>query len=104
GRAMAQMASVFAELERAMIRERTRAAMNVKRQRRERISCQEPYGWDFGGEDLLVENTREQKGIAWIKRLRAEGKSLRVIAGWLDSNGFKPKRGKSWRHSTVIRI
>src|ERR1700730_12641693 len=31
GRAMAQMASVFAELERAMIRERTRAAMKVKR-------------------------------------------------------------------------
>ena len=43
GRAMAQMAAVFAELERSMIRERTRAAMNVKRQRRERISCQEPY-------------------------------------------------------------
>jgi DNA invertase Pin-like site-specific DNA recombinase len=33
GRAMAQMASVFAELERAMIRERTRAAMKVKRDR-----------------------------------------------------------------------
>jgi DNA invertase Pin-like site-specific DNA recombinase len=31
GRAMAQMASVFAELERAMIRERTLSAMNVKR-------------------------------------------------------------------------
>jgi DNA invertase Pin-like site-specific DNA recombinase len=35
GRAMAQMASVFAELERAMIRERTRSAMNVKRSRGE---------------------------------------------------------------------
>src|SRR6516162_9235164 len=31
GRAMAQMTSVFAELERAMIRERTRSAMSVKR-------------------------------------------------------------------------
>jgi DNA invertase Pin-like site-specific DNA recombinase len=31
GRAMAQMASVFAELERAMIRERTQNAMSVKR-------------------------------------------------------------------------
>src|SRR5262245_11764322 len=38
GRAMAQMASVFAEVERAMIRERTRAAMNVKRARNERMS------------------------------------------------------------------
>jgi hypothetical protein len=33
GRAMAQMATVFAELERAMIRERTRNAMSVKRAR-----------------------------------------------------------------------
>jgi DNA invertase Pin-like site-specific DNA recombinase len=41
GRAMAQMASVFAELERAMIRERTRSAMSVKRARGERISGHE---------------------------------------------------------------
>jgi DNA invertase Pin-like site-specific DNA recombinase len=33
GRAMAQKASVFAEQERAMIRERTRSAMSVKRSR-----------------------------------------------------------------------
>src|SRR5207302_10212473 len=38
GRAMAQMASVFAELERAMIRERTKSAMSVKRSRAERMS------------------------------------------------------------------
>src|SRR6516225_2547985 len=43
GRAMAQMASVFAELERAMIRDRTRAAMKVKRGRKERISGHAPY-------------------------------------------------------------
>ena len=42
GRAMAQMASVFAELERAMIRERTRSAMSVKRSRGERISGHAP--------------------------------------------------------------
>src|SRR5215468_2446227 len=51
GRAMAQMASVFAELERAMIRERTRSDMNVKRSRGERISGFAPVGWDFGGAD-----------------------------------------------------
>src|SRR6476659_1529927 len=54
GRAMAQMASVFAELERAMIRERTKAAMNVKRGRGERISGHAPYGWDFGRGGRLV--------------------------------------------------
>jgi site-specific DNA recombinase len=60
GRAMAQMASVFAELERAMIRERTKAAMKVKRGRKERISGHAPYGWDFGPNGKLVENAKEQ--------------------------------------------
>src|SRR5690349_8233435 len=46
GRAMAQMASVFAELERAMIRERTKSAMDVKRSRGQRISGHAPFGWD----------------------------------------------------------
>jgi DNA invertase Pin-like site-specific DNA recombinase len=41
---MAQMANVFAELERAMIRERTRSAMSVKRSRGERISGHAPFG------------------------------------------------------------
>jgi len=48
GRAMAQMARVFAELERAMIRERTRSAMSVKRSRGERISGHALSAWEFG--------------------------------------------------------
>src|SRR5262245_14794724 len=48
GRAMAQMASVFPELERALIQERTRSAMDVKWSRGERISGHAPFGWDFG--------------------------------------------------------
>src|SRR5262245_39264463 len=104
GRAMAQMASVFAELERAMIRERTRAAMNVKRGRRERISRHAPFGWDFGQDGLLVENPEEQKTREWIKRLRGQKKSLRQIADMLNEHGIKPKRGRRWLHSSVIRV
>src|SRR5262249_40481249 len=63
GRAMAQMASVFAELERAMIRERTKAAMKVKRGRGERMSHHVPFGWDEGPNGVLVENPSEQKVI-----------------------------------------
>src|SRR6516164_9822710 len=84
GRAMAQMASVFAELERAMIRERTRVAMGVKRSRGERISGHAPFGWDFGPEGRLVANAPEQMIIAQMLRLRAEGLSFRGIAVRLD--------------------
>jgi DNA invertase Pin-like site-specific DNA recombinase len=58
GRAMAQMASVFAELERAMIRERTRAALKVKRDRRERISRHAPVGWDVANMPTTTRTSR----------------------------------------------
>jgi len=104
GRAMAQMASVFAELERAMIRERTRAALDVKRGRRERISRHAPYGWDFGPKGRLVENAEQQRAIGRMKTLHAEGKSLRKIADLLDCEGIAPQRGERWLHSSVLRI
>ena len=104
GRAMAQMASVFAELERAMIRERTRAAMKVKRGRRERISRQAPYGWDFGPKGKLVDNAVEQEVLGLIARLREERNSLRVIAAMLNELGIVSKNGGRWRHSSVVRI
>jgi site-specific DNA recombinase len=104
GRAMAQMASVFAELERAMFRERTRAAMKVKRGRKERISGHAPYGWDFGRKGKLVENAKEQKICVWILKLHRRGESLRGIAKRLNDRGIEPKRATQWLHSSVLRI
>jgi len=95
GRAMAQMASVFAELERAMIRERTQAAMNVKRGRRERISRYAPFGWDPRPDGKLIENAREQKVIAWIMEMHDQGKSLRQIAAMLNDRGSSPSGGSA---------
>jgi DNA invertase Pin-like site-specific DNA recombinase len=104
GRAMAQMASVFAELQRAMIRERTRNAMSVKRSRGERIGGHAPFGWDFGSGGCLIENPREQKIIARVQRFRAEGMSFRGIATRLDRQGIPPKRGRRWVQTTVKSI
>jgi DNA invertase Pin-like site-specific DNA recombinase len=101
---MAQMASVFAELERAMIRERTRSAMSVKRSRGERISGHAPFGWDFSPDGRLVANDREQTIISQMRRLRADGLSFRGIAARLDSEGILPKRGRCWFHTTVKSI
>ena len=101
---MAQMASVFAELERAMIRERTKAAMNVKRGRNERMSHNIPFGWDEGAAGMLLMNDQEQQTIAWMKTVRGEGKSLRQIAALLNDQAVEPKRAKRWLHSSVLRI
>jgi hypothetical protein len=97
GRAMAQMASVFAELERAMIRERTRIAKSVKRSRGERISGHAPFGTDFGPDGRL-------EVIARMRQLREEGLSYRGIAARLDDEGILPKRGRRWIHTTVKSI
>ncbi|HEV3194352.1 MAG TPA: recombinase family protein, partial [Polyangiaceae bacterium] len=95
---MAQMASVFAELERAMIRER------VKRGRKERISGHAPFGWDFGPRGRLVEYAKEQRAVTWIMKLHRRGASLRGIAKQLNDRGVEPKRASWWIHSSVLRI
>src|SRR5262245_5714541 len=104
GRAMAQMASVFAELERAMIRERTRSAMAVKRTRGERISRHAPFGWDFATDGKLVENAKELETIRTMRQLRASGMTFRDIANELDRQGIAPKRASQWIHSAVAKI
>ena len=104
GRAMAQMASVFAELERAMIREQTRSAMKVKRVRKERISGHAPFGWDFGRGGKLVENAKEQKTLGWILKLHKRGESPRAIAKRLNDRGLMPKRARRWLHSSILGI
>jgi DNA invertase Pin-like site-specific DNA recombinase len=101
---MAQMASVFAELEGAIIRERTRSAMSVKRSRGERISGHAPLGWDFGADGLLIANDREQQIIVRMRKLRAEGMSFWGIAGRPDGEGIRPKPGKRWDHTTIRSI
>jgi DNA invertase Pin-like site-specific DNA recombinase len=76
-RAMLQMVAIFGELEKSLIRQRTKDALAVKRTRGERISRHAPFGWDFGPADALVENAQEQEVIRQIIALRAEGKTYR---------------------------
>lgn len=111
GRAMAQMASVFAELERSMIRERTRKALGIKRKNCERISRWAPYGWRFEstgrfskkGREIqeLVPVEDEQHARQKILRMRARGMKYREIAEELDRSGIKPKHGDKWALCSV---
>jgi hypothetical protein len=62
------------------------------------------FGWDFGLGERLVQNACEQKIIARMRRLRAEGMSYRGIAVRLDGEGIRSKRGRRWIHTTVKTI
>ena len=102
GRAMCHLASVFAELERSLIRTRTRAALQAKKARGERVGAV-PYGWD-DADGLLVANSREQGVLAEIKSCHAAGLSFHQIAAKLNRDGVRAKKGGNWLAQSVRSV
>lgn len=100
--AMRQMMGVFAQLERAMIASRMRHGRRQKEARGGYAGKGSPRLGQkaVGGE--LVADEYEQRIIARMVELSAQGLSLRQIGDALDAEGLRPKRGGRW-HPTVIR-
>ena len=106
GKFMLTVLAGAAEMERNLTSERTKAAMQVKRARGQRISRHIPYGYDLGADGItLTENPEEQAVITEIVRLRAAGTSLAKIAQALTERGIQTKRGSTrWAHKTVAGL
>jgi DNA invertase Pin-like site-specific DNA recombinase len=94
----------FAEYERLIIGQRTRAALRAKRERGE-VAGTVPFGYRLAddGRALLVEPA-EQLILALIRELRAGGHTLRAIAEALNRRGFTTRRGTTWRHQYVAGL
>ena len=100
---MRRMVDAFAEYERALIRARTRAALASKRARGERTGCV-PMGSRVAADGVHLEaDPAEAEALALVRELRAEGLSIRAIAGALDARGV-PARGGRWHPTTVARL
>ena len=101
GRAFMQIAAVFAELERARIRERIQTTLDLKRSQNLVIGTV-PYGWDDrpagthnkAGKPIreLVPNEAEQAIILDMARQKIAGISLTRIAQDLNRRGIATKR------------
>jgi DNA invertase Pin-like site-specific DNA recombinase len=103
GRMFLTMLAGFAEFERGLIRERTKAALATKKTRGEAVSGP-TLGFNRYG-DRLVENAAEQALIRRIHALRTKGASLHDIAGTLNRENVPTKRGgDAWHASTVRNI
>jgi len=102
---MRRMVDAFAEYERLIIKARTRAALTAKKRRGERTGGV-PFGLDLAEDGVaLVENPAELEALATIRRLKAEGLSLRRIAAELDRLGIPPKQGgPAWSHTAVAKL
>jgi site-specific DNA recombinase len=102
GRMVLNIMMTIAQWELETIRERTQGAMDHKRSKGERISGRIPYGSTLDPDGRrLNPDAHEQKVLVEIRRWRAEGRSLRLIAGWLEARGEPTKTGARWSAGTI---
>ena len=92
--AMRQMLGVFAQLDRANIVLKLRAARNRKKAQTGRCEGRKPFGHYEGEGNIL----------ARIQELRAEGRNYEGIAKTLNAEGIKTRSGGLWFPATTRRI
>ena len=63
-----------------------------------------PFRWEFGRDGHLAEMATEQKSIAQMRRLGAEGLSYRGNAARLADEGIRGDRPRRWMHTKVRSI
>jgi site-specific DNA recombinase len=102
GRAMAQVTFVFAELERALIAQRTSDALTELRSQG-RVYGPTPFGFQRDGDSLRLDEA-EQRVLARIHRLRRKGKSYQAIAVALNRSGTPAKRSGCWYAPSVRSV
>jgi DNA invertase Pin-like site-specific DNA recombinase len=105
GMLMRRLIDSFAEYERALIAARTRAALQAKRRKGERVSGIIPFGYRLGddGRTLLADD-QEQAAMAAIRALRAAGTSLRAVADELNRRAIRTRSGTPWRFEYVRNL
>jgi DNA invertase Pin-like site-specific DNA recombinase len=102
-----RLRDLVAEDELRKVRERTRAALAVKRARGEKTGGDAPYGFrrviGADGVARLELEPAEQAALARARALRADGVSYARIARQLGADGHAP-RGNRWHETHVRRV
>lgn len=86
GEAMFTMIAAFNQMERRLIGERTKAALQHKKSKGELVGSV-PHGYKLVGDNKLIKDTDGQAIIALVKQLKKQGYSLRKISAKLASRG-----------------
>jgi DNA invertase Pin-like site-specific DNA recombinase len=91
----------MAQYERALIRQRTKAALAVKKAKGEQTGTI-PYGYQLAADGkTLLESPDEQAVLARIRTLRDRGYSMQRIADALNADGWLTRRGTPWRQQYI---
>ncbi|MDA8638687.1 recombinase family protein [Candidatus Poseidonia alphae] len=104
GRMLITILAAFGEMERNLISERTRMALQHLKDTGKRFTY-DKYGWDVDEDNNFVENEEEQYWIEYIHaRYHEDGIKVSEIARELNTCGVPTKRGGKWSHKQVSRI
>jgi len=99
-----RMIDVFGEHERLVIKARTKAALDAKKQRNERVG-HIPFGYQLAPDGVHIEeNKKELRIIKKMKILRKKGYSVRKIADKMNQKKLFNRKGAKWNHSSVHRV
>jgi DNA invertase Pin-like site-specific DNA recombinase len=114
---MRHIVSAFASFERAMIRLRTKAALDAKRRRGEKLGGSVPYGYRLGKPRRITSENGEIKTVKVLERKADEeviirrmlnwhrkGEGLRPIARRLNDAGIPGPQKGAWNAVTVGAI
>ena len=103
-RLMKDVALAAARFERSMIAARTKAALAVKKARRE-CTGTPPYGWCVGENgQLLVENAQEQLTLLRLRELRSRGWSYRQIQSESKRLGIASRSGLAFTLQAIFAM
>ena len=101
---MRHILDAAAAYERALIQQRTKDALAVKRARGERAGSV-PLGFHLAADGKMLErDEREQSVVREVHELRAGGMSMVRIAGKLNATGTLPRSGRRWYPAQVARM
>jgi DNA invertase Pin-like site-specific DNA recombinase len=100
---MKRMVDAFAEYERLIIGARTKAALQVKKKKGERIG-HVPYGYRLSTDNVHIEEDKdEQYTLKLMRQLQQDGLSLRDIANELNFFNVHNREGP-WNHVAITRV
>lgn len=103
GRFFLNITAALAQMERDLISERTKDALQLKIAKHERAG-QIPFGWRLAADrSSLTPHEKEQEAIKLVKTLYSQGLSYRAICEALKKAGLSPQ-GKSWHPQTIKNI
>ncbi|MCJ8346565.1 recombinase family protein, partial [bacterium] len=101
GKFFITMLAALAELERNVVSERTKDALQNKKVQGFRVGNL-PFGWALGGVDQkLIKNKDEQVILKKMKSLKNRGLSFQKIADSLNIKGLSTRRGGQFKKQNV---